>query len=52
MIYEVGQVPRIYRINDIEEELSFWSFLREELVWEECLYLFFRLDQVKDTLDA
>ena len=44
MIYEVGQVSRIYCIHDVEEELSLRSFLREELVWKECLYLFLCLD--------
>jgi hypothetical protein len=52
MIYKVNQVAGVYRINDIEKELSFWGLLREELVWEECLYLLLRLYQVKDLLDA
>jgi hypothetical protein len=44
VIYEVREIARIYRIHDIEEELSFGSLLCEEFVWEECLYLLLRLD--------
>jgi hypothetical protein len=52
MIYEGRQVARIYRIYDIKEELSFRSFLCEEFVWEESLYLFLLLDHFNDLLDA
>jgi hypothetical protein len=52
MIYKGRQVARIYRINDIEKELSFGSFLREEFVWEESLYLFLLLDQANDLFDT
>jgi hypothetical protein len=52
MIYKGRQVARIYRIYDIKEVLSFRSFLREEFIWEESLYLFLFLDQVNDPLDA
>jgi hypothetical protein len=52
MIYEDREIAWIYRIHDIEEELSFRSLLCEEFVWEEWLYLLLRLDQVKNLLDA
>jgi hypothetical protein len=52
MIYEDREIARIYRIHDIEEELSFGNLLCEEFVWEEWLYLLLRLDQVKNPLDA
>jgi hypothetical protein len=52
MIYEGRQIAGIYRINDIEKELSFGSFLRKEFIWEKRLYFFLCLDHVKDSLDA
>jgi hypothetical protein len=52
MIYEDIEIARIYRIHDIEEELSFGNFLCEEFVREEWLYLLIILNQVKNPLDA